>query len=63
MPYEEILEKIKKAKELAEKKKKAHLAGKPIPVSKFEPSSKQEVVWDSKPLNTHRDSSKTMAEA
>ena len=38
MPYEEILEKIKKAKELAENKKKAHLAGKPIPISKLEPS-------------------------
>ena len=56
MPYEEILEKIKKAKALAESKKTAHLAGKPIPVLKPDDSSAQKVVQDAKPSDNHRDS-------
>ena len=56
MPYEEILEKIKKAKALAESKKTAHLAGKPIPVLKPEDLPEQEGAQDTKPSDNHRDS-------
>ena len=54
MSYEEILEKIKKARDLAESKKKAHLAGEEIPVSSSKAPPKEEIVSEDKSLTGHR---------
>ena len=54
MSYEEILEKIKKARVLAESKKKAHLAGEEIPVISSKTPSKEEIVWEDDSLTDHR---------
>jgi len=56
MSYEEILEKIKKARELAESKKKAHLAGEEIPVKSSKTPSKEEIFSADESLTDYRDS-------
>ena len=54
MSYEEILEKIRKARMLAESKKKAHLAEGETPVKSSKPPSKEEIVWEDDSLTDHR---------
>ena len=54
MSYEDILEKIKAAKILAETKKKAHFEPPKVPDSKPQASPKDEVAWEEQVSQEHR---------